>query len=255
MLLALTGLRSNSHIDANYHEGLIVVIASERKTCGAKTRAGHPCQRAPMPNGRCSKHGGKQPAPGITHPNTVHGRYSKALPARLRANAEAALNDDDLLSMNQAVSVLDARLIDLFGRLEEDAGSKAWLLMRDQLNVVLNYLREDRLAAALGATTDALEIVRSGLAESAMWLDIMSTMEQRRKLVDTEIKRRKEMGNLLTAEQALTMLHNVAFIVRQHVDDDRVVQAIGRELVALAQRGAGQDDDGVGDTVIDVGPA
>ncbi len=48
--------------------------------CGAKTRAGTPCKRAGMPNGRCSKHGGKSTgAPLGTRNALKHGIYSAAL--------------------------------------------------------------------------------------------------------------------------------------------------------------------------------
>jgi len=46
------------------------------KMCGAKTRRGTPCRRAPMRDGRCSNHGGKSLI-YIAHPNYNHGRYSK----------------------------------------------------------------------------------------------------------------------------------------------------------------------------------
>ena len=49
------------------------------KHCGAKTRAGGSCKRAPMPNGRCHKHGGASTGPKT--PNTAanalkHGIYA-----------------------------------------------------------------------------------------------------------------------------------------------------------------------------------
>jgi uncharacterized protein YjcR len=36
-------------------------IQDARRRCGAKTRAGHPCRSAAMPNGRCRMHGGTSP--------------------------------------------------------------------------------------------------------------------------------------------------------------------------------------------------
>jgi len=36
-------------------------------TCGAKTRAGHPCRSYPMKNGRCRMHG------GVVRPRTPEG--------------------------------------------------------------------------------------------------------------------------------------------------------------------------------------
>lgn len=35
----------------------------EKKICGAKTRKGTPCQKAPLKNGRCRLHGGKSTGP------------------------------------------------------------------------------------------------------------------------------------------------------------------------------------------------
>lgn len=56
------------------------------KNCGAKTRRGTPCRRAPMRNGRCYLHGGKSLA-WFAHPNYKHGRYSKysGIPEREKA--------------------------------------------------------------------------------------------------------------------------------------------------------------------------
>lgn len=46
------------------------------KVCGAKTRSGESCKRAPMRNGRCYLHGGASLG-GYAHPNFKHGLYSK----------------------------------------------------------------------------------------------------------------------------------------------------------------------------------
>jgi len=53
-------------------------LASEfAVSCGARTRAGTPCNRLPPVNrSRCNLHGGKSLA-GIAHPNYKHGLYSK----------------------------------------------------------------------------------------------------------------------------------------------------------------------------------
>lgn len=50
------------------------------KSCGAKTRSGGTCKRAPMSNGRCNLHGGKSSgAPKINTNAVTHGFYSDAL--------------------------------------------------------------------------------------------------------------------------------------------------------------------------------
>jgi hypothetical protein len=54
----------------------------EEKFCGAKTRSGTPCKRAPRYNGRCNLHGGKSLA-WFAHPNYKHGLYSKYVPRNI----------------------------------------------------------------------------------------------------------------------------------------------------------------------------
>lgn len=61
---------------------------SNAPRCGAKTRAGSPCQQPAMTNGRCRLHGGKSPgAPrGDRNGNYRHGlRTKEAIADRHRA--------------------------------------------------------------------------------------------------------------------------------------------------------------------------
>jgi hypothetical protein len=60
-----------------------------KKMCGAKTRAGTPCKRAPNFTGRCNLHGGKSRV-WFAHPNYKHGLYSKYSPNRLLYKAMLA---------------------------------------------------------------------------------------------------------------------------------------------------------------------
>lgn len=53
-----------------------------KKICGAKTRAGTPCKRAPRYNGRCNLHGGKSWG-WFASPRYKHGLYSKYMPRPL----------------------------------------------------------------------------------------------------------------------------------------------------------------------------
>lgn len=87
--------------------------------CGAKTRAGHPCQQRPMPNGRCRMHGGATPR-GVASPHFRHGRYSKALPVRLAAVYAQARTDDDLLAVRDEAALLQVRIGELLTRLAAD---------------------------------------------------------------------------------------------------------------------------------------
>src|SRR5262245_19691930 len=95
------------------------------KPCGAKTRAGGPCQRAAMPNGRCSKHGGKSLV-GPAAPGFRHGRYSKLLPVQLAARFDEAKADPELLGLRDEIALVDARIADVLERMERGESSKTW---------------------------------------------------------------------------------------------------------------------------------
>jgi hypothetical protein len=68
-----------------------------------------------MANGRCKNHGGKSPA-GIASPSFKQGKYSQVLPRRMREAYERAAADPNLLTLTHELGVVEARILDLLGR-------------------------------------------------------------------------------------------------------------------------------------------
>lgn len=66
-----------------------------RRTCGAKTRAGHPCRGQAMRNGRCRMHGGAS-----TGPRTPEGL------ARLRARRKHGLYTNEMIAWRRLLAQL-----------------------------------------------------------------------------------------------------------------------------------------------------
>lgn len=65
--------------------------------CGAKTRAGTPCQSPAMPNGRCRMHGGKSPGARVGNSNALkHGLYTAEAIAERRELAALIRSMKDL---------------------------------------------------------------------------------------------------------------------------------------------------------------
>lgn len=73
-----------------------------KNICGAKTRNGTPCQKAPMSNGRCALHGGKS-LKGEASPTYKHGRFSDYLPERLVKIYEAVQADEEANILNRNI--------------------------------------------------------------------------------------------------------------------------------------------------------
>ena len=102
----------------------------EGHRCGARTRAGTPCQRpAVKKTGRCTRHGGKSTGPRteagrarIAAAQTKHGRFTK------EKRAEAKRNADVRLKIRAELEEIEAWALDR-GHLETD-----W---REKLNKAL----------------------------------------------------------------------------------------------------------------------
>ncbi len=190
-----------------------------RPVCGSlkANGSGELCEsHVVMPNGRCKKHGGKSAPAGPAHHSYVHGHRSKvrdALPKRLQAGFDASVSDPELLSVRTEMGVLDARTIELYGRLSTDLVSIEPLL--DELFSMLS-------AGGMSENeAKKVEEIRHALAlpteDRAIWAEIQETMAARRKMTDTE-RRLLEMKQAVVDVGELRTI--VAFIlqsVKEHV--------------------------------------
>jgi len=97
---------------------------SGKRVCGARTREGSPCQMVPMqPGGRCKTHGGKASQKvGIAHHNFKNGRYSKHVKGALSMLYEEARNDENWLSLQEEIHLIDAQIMALFENVDEETG-------------------------------------------------------------------------------------------------------------------------------------
>lgn len=203
--------------------------------CGAKTRAGTPCKGQAMRNGKCRMHGGKSPQ-GIASARTIHGKYSAHLPTRLLSIYEASRRDPDLLNLTESVALIDARLVELLKRIDTGESGATWRAVRDAFNGFEDATGKKDVPAAQSFLSDLKGLITRGRADESAWLDIRSTLEQRRRLVESERKRLVEMQQMVSAEQAALMVKALVASVRQHVHDPQTLRLIADDLgrVALA---------------------
>lgn len=205
------------------------------KVCGAKTRAGGTCKQPALANGRCRYHGGKTPG-GIASPHFKTGRYSKFLPARLADRYHESLTDPDLLELRSEISVLDARMSELIGRIDTGESGAAWMTAK----IALQHYQEARLDGEKGKEIEAMQelesVLERGLADTAIWSEIAMMTEQRRKLVESERKRLVDMQQVITSDRAMLLIGAVVDIIRRNVTDRRMLSGINHELTLLLNR-------------------
>lgn len=204
-------------------------VKGARKLCGAKLRNKDAiCTNPAMENGRCRLHGGLTPK-GVLQGNFKTGRYSSSLPVRLAAKYEELRNDPELLNISDEIAILRTRLSDLLDRSDSGQAQESWQRIQE-------------LARSLGNSNpeqvgqEILEIANSSLAEYQTWSDIQRTMEQLRKLTDSERARLKEMQSYLDTNQVLSLAAALLASVKSHVQDKQILHAIATDFDQLLNK-------------------
>lgn len=213
--------------------------------CTAKSKqSGERCKKSAVVGyDVCEIHGGKTPR-GVASPHYKHGRYSKDLPSRLAERYVEAIADEDLLALNDEIAVTTARIGDLMSR--ADFGeSGTWF---KQLNKTLDDLQVATLTKddkkQFVAQQQLTGLIRDGGEIADTWSELTSLFDTRRRLVETERRRRVDMQQMITAEQMMTLLGAVTGILKEYVEDRHVLNAIAAELRRLISRGTrGEPDD------------
>ena len=203
--------------------------------CTAKSKqSGEQCKRHAVPGRNvCAMHGGKSPG-GLGSATLKSGKYSKYLPQGLAEKYGAAVTDPEILALNNEIALVDARAMELLDGLNSgEATATLWNKLQKaaaELDAAQRAGDAVKLAMALN---DMLELIRRGAAESARWLEIYNLFERRRRLVDSERKRRMDMQTSVNAEQIMLLVRSIADLVNQHVTDRDARSAISTGLANL----------------------
>lgn len=166
---------------------------------------------------RCGSHGGKTPS-GEASPHFKHGKYSKDLKGDLLQRYEAGMDDTEWLSLRSEIALIDARLGQLVAGIGSSKDSSAaWAqagkVAEDIGQKLLDYKRATvaRDGPAMGnaifeieaLTADMDKLIQIGLGDVSIWQEIYTLTERRRKLVESESKRRVELRQAIAVESAL----------------------------------------------------
>ena len=204
--------------------------------CGAQLR-GQPgifCKQNAMTNGKCRLHGGKTPAPGIGHPNYTHGKYSNSLPARMVEDYELSRKDPQLIELSEEISLVEARAKDLVRRVDSGESGHLWKQLRAAMSALQGAMRAGDPAEINETFRLANSLVARGQLDYAAWADIGKQIDRKRSLVDTERRRRSELQESMTPEQAYMFVGAVLGSVVRHVSDRDIRAAIQTDIARIA---------------------
>ena len=210
--------------------------------CTAKAKStGQQCQRRAMANGKCYVHGGPTPR-GRALPQTTHGRYSKDLPTRLAARYEEARSDPDLLNLNAEIHLTYAMLTEALRGMDQGEAGRLWRDLKTTWDALQEANRQRDGDAAKQALSEIGRLIARGVADAAARSEVLDIVERRRKLVESEAKRRTAMQQMITAERLMVLVSAVTDVVMRHVDDPRQRAAIAADIGAIISRGDPDED-------------
>ena len=179
-----------------------------------------------MPNGRCRRHGGLTPI-GAANANFKTGRYSQHIPSHLAARFVEAVTDPQILDLSADIALGEVRISELLGKLSEQTA-------------LLDAIEGVNQQAEEGGTPQEIIIKVQKLAEqlksfdTGLWAEIREAQEARRKLVEAERRRRKDMQAMVDLRQVIVLFSRIEDILTRCVTVQADKNIIGRELQMLS---------------------
>jgi hypothetical protein len=171
----------------------------------------------------------------------VHGRYSTFLPTRLAAHYDEAAHDPELLELRRDIALTDARINDVLSRVDTGESGQLWR----QAQAAMGRFRREQARGNIEAMQRALvrleRLITDGAADYAAWQAVGDLLEQRRRLVDSETRRLAASHDILTSEQAMTLMAQMVAIIQRHVPDRAVLGAIAHDVQGLVHHRNGHE--------------
>ncbi len=180
----------------------------------------------------CYHHGGKTPR-GVSSPHFKTGRWSKDLPTRLAALYAETQTDDTLLSLRDDIRLIDTLIVNKFDKLESGESGEAWGLMRKSVDALQLALDREDYAGLAKAIRDMRDVIDMRVAHYATEAEIRSQLDQRRKLIETEQKLTLQGEQAITVEKAMLMIGALAGILKAHIHDAPILNAIQTDIRAI----------------------
>jgi hypothetical protein len=164
---------------------------------------------------KCERHGGATPQ-GIASPHFKHGRFSRHLPTRIMADYHEYLIDPQRLELDDELSLVRARAVDLVKRVDTGESSHLWReLQRTFGDLTQAKNGEEQLAVitALG------QLIQRGASDYAAWEDVGRQVDRTQRLVESQRKRTMELQHSIPMDQLnFIMTTLLAAIVKYVID-------------------------------------
>jgi hypothetical protein len=156
-----------------------------------------------------------------------------------------ALASKDLLSVRDDVATADARLADLFTRVDTGESGALWQALRAALEQFALAQATGDIPGMDRQCATMRQLVTQGSDDYQAWSEIYKVWEHRCKLVQTESRTLMTMQQMVSTEELVTMFGVVVDTIQRavlaHADEDsgrRILADISRDFAWIADREA-----------------
>jgi hypothetical protein len=153
------------------------------------------------------------------------------------ADYEEAIADPNLISLRSDIAVVRARTNDLLKRVDSGEAGQIWRSLQDSYQ----DFKTARSAADPVKMQESLELlgtlIERGAADSKIWFEVISTIEQGRKLIDSELKRLQALQVYVDSGAVITMLTAIAIQLKEIIEnrDLTVKEQLSRTQLMLSK--------------------
>lgn len=230
------------------------------KQCTAMSkRSGVQCKGIAVtdsPGQKCRMHGGASASIGAANKAFKSGRHSKYLPSRLDQLYREAKSNPELLEMSDHIALLEARLQEVLATSAAGDPVPKWSELADAFATLETDLLSGDMSKSVPAMERMHKILEAGKNWDRTWNQVEGTLEQLRKLTDTEVKRKKELNQMVPVERVVILMAAVGTAVKRNVSNPDEIAAVYKELAMLhgSDRVPGSSELRVGPEVVDVTP-
>lgn len=170
---------------------------------------------------------------GTANPNFKDGRFSKFLPAQLDRLYREALSNPDLMELNENMALIEAHMKDILQTSAAGDPVPSWSQVGAAFADVETAMLQGDPAKFIPALEAFHKMLDAGQQWDLTWVKVTDLMEIFRKMADTEIKRKKELNQMVPIERVVILMAALGAAVKRNVKDPNEVAAVYRELAML----------------------
>lgn len=226
-------------------KGTALLCEGERRQ-----RRGWLCERMAR-DGRdfCKVHGGRNRT-GPLHPNFTtgqHTRYMASLPARYRKAFVRAVTSADLADVRSELALIESRIVELGEDLSRSESGELWRRLSEARLEALAAAQDVRAAEQANdakallvarqrqqaAMVDVFGLIERGGRDQEVWREMMDAVERKRRLSETHTRKVVAERANISIDTIAAVLVDIGRVLRQNVDDPRVLNAVEDEFRKL----------------------